>query len=75
MSRAAPVGRLILFVQSPDLYDLHAVRFEPGQKPVQGGLILKGALFPDISGELVALGAILLVVSALAISRYKVTLD
>jgi ABC-2 type transport system permease protein len=39
------------------------------------GLILKGADLPDISGELVAFGATLLVVSALAISRYKVTLD
>jgi len=39
------------------------------------GLMLKGALLPDVSGELVALTAILLVVSTLAISRYKVTLD
>src|SRR3954447_11795149 len=39
------------------------------------GLMLKGAAFGDISGQLLALTAILLVVSALAISRYKVTLD
>ncbi len=39
------------------------------------GLMLKGAALPDISAELVALGVILLIVSALAISRYKVTLD
>jgi ABC-2 type transport system permease protein len=39
------------------------------------GLMLKGADMADISSELLAIGAILLVVSALAISRYKVTLD
>ncbi|HYD05418.1 MAG TPA: ABC transporter permease [Reyranella sp.] len=39
------------------------------------GLMLKGAEFSDVSGQLLALVAILLVVSALAISRYKVTLD
>jgi ABC-2 type transport system permease protein len=39
------------------------------------GLMLKGAAFSDISGQLLALIAILLVVSVLAISRYKVTLD
>jgi ABC-2 type transport system permease protein len=39
------------------------------------GLMLKGAAFGDISGQLLALGAILLVVSVLAVSRYKVTLD
>ena len=39
------------------------------------GLMLKGATFDDISGELVALGIILIVVSALAISRYRITLD
>ena len=39
------------------------------------GLMLKGAVFSDISGQLLALTVILLVVSALAISRYKVTLD
>ena len=39
------------------------------------GLMLKGADMSDISSELLAIGAILLVVSALAISRYKVTLD
>jgi len=37
--------------------------------------MLKGATFDDISGELVALGIILIVVSALAISRYRITLD
>jgi ABC-2 type transport system permease protein len=37
--------------------------------------MLKGAEFGDISGQLLALCAILLVVSVLAISRYKVTLD
>jgi ABC-2 type transport system permease protein len=39
------------------------------------GLMLKGADLTDIASELVAIVAILLVVSALAISRYKVTLD
>jgi ABC-2 type transport system permease protein len=39
------------------------------------GLMLKGAAFTDVSTELVALGAILLIVSTLAISRYRVTLD
>ena len=39
------------------------------------GLMLKGAEAADISGQLLALAAILLVVSALAIRRYKVTLD
>ena len=39
------------------------------------GLMLKGAGFGSISAEMVALVAILLVVSTLAISRYKVTLD
>jgi ABC-2 type transport system permease protein len=37
--------------------------------------MLKGAGFGSISAELLALVAILLVVSTLAISRYKVTLD
>ena len=39
------------------------------------GLMLKGAAFTDVSTELVALAAILLIVSTLAISRYRVTLD
>jgi len=39
------------------------------------GLMLKGAEAADISGQLAALGVILVVVSGLAISRYKVTLD
>ncbi len=39
------------------------------------GLMLKGAGFGDISGELVALAAILLIVATLAVSRYRVTLD
>ena len=39
------------------------------------GLMLKGAGFGSISAELVALLAILLIVSTLAISRYRVTLD
>jgi len=39
------------------------------------GLMLKGAAFSDVSAELVALAAILLIVSTLAISRYRVTLD
>jgi len=39
------------------------------------GLMLKGAAFTDVSTELVALVAILLIVSTLAISRYRVTLD
>jgi len=39
------------------------------------GAMLKGAGFSDISFELVALVALLLIVSSLAISRYRVTLD
>ena len=39
------------------------------------GVMLKGADFSDISFELVALVALLLIVSTLAISRYRVTLD
>ena len=39
------------------------------------GVMLKGASFGDISGELIAIVGILLIVSALAISRYRVTLD
>jgi ABC-2 type transport system permease protein len=39
------------------------------------GLMLKGADFSDIRPELGALMAILIAVSALAISRYRVTLD
>lgn len=39
------------------------------------GLMLKGAELSDVSGPLLAMTAILLVISALAISRYKVTLD
>jgi hypothetical protein len=31
-------------VQPPDLYDLYAERLEPGQQPVQGGLVLKRAV-------------------------------
>jgi ABC-2 type transport system permease protein len=37
--------------------------------------MLKGATGGDVSGNFLALAAILLVVSTLAISRYKVTLD
>jgi ABC-2 type transport system permease protein len=39
------------------------------------GVVLKGAGFGSISAELAALLAILLIVSTLAISRYRVTLD
>jgi ABC-2 type transport system permease protein len=39
------------------------------------GLMLKGAGFGSISAELVALLAILLIVSTVAVSRYRVTLD
>ena len=39
------------------------------------GLMLKGASFSSISAEMAALLVILLIVSTLAISRYKVTLD
>jgi len=39
------------------------------------GVMLKGAGLGDVSAELVALVAMLLIVSTLAISRYKVTLD
>jgi ABC-2 type transport system permease protein len=39
------------------------------------GVMLKGATFDDIADELVALGVILVVVSILAISRYRITLD
>jgi ABC-2 type transport system permease protein len=38
-------------------------------------VMLKGATFDDIAGELAALGIILIVVSMLAISRYRITLD
>ena len=37
--------------------------------------MLKGATFDDIADELLALGVILIVVSVLAISRYRITLD
>ncbi|UYN97813.1 MAG: ABC transporter permease [Enhydrobacter sp.] len=39
------------------------------------GLMLKGASLADVSTELLAMVAILILVSALAISRYRVTLD
>ncbi|MDP1750843.1 MAG: ABC transporter permease [Reyranella sp.] len=39
------------------------------------GVMLKGADLGDVSAELIALVAMLLIVSTLAISRYKVTLD
>ena len=39
------------------------------------GVMLKGAGLSDVSAELIALVAMLLIVSTLAISRYKVTLD
>ncbi|MDI1287311.1 MAG: ABC transporter permease [Reyranella sp.] len=39
------------------------------------GVMLKGADLGAVSGELIALVAMLLIVSTLAISRYKVTLD
>ncbi len=39
------------------------------------GVMLKGAGFDDISTELASLLAMLLIVSVLAVSRYKVTLD
>jgi ABC-2 type transport system permease protein len=39
------------------------------------GVVLKGAGFGSISAELAALLAILLIVSTLATSRYRVTLD
>ena len=39
------------------------------------GVVLKGAGFGSISAKLAALLAILLIVSTLAISRYRVTLD
>jgi ABC-2 type transport system permease protein len=39
------------------------------------GVMLKGASLGDVSAELVAIVGILLIVSALAISRYRVTLD
>ena len=39
------------------------------------GLMLKGAGFTDVSTELAAMVGLLLVVSAVAISRYRVTLD
>ena len=39
------------------------------------GLMLKGAGFTDVSAELAAMVVLLLVVSAVAISRYRVTLD
>jgi ABC-2 type transport system permease protein len=39
------------------------------------GVMLKGADIGDVSAQLVTLVAMLLIVSTLAISRYKVTLD
>jgi ABC-2 type transport system permease protein len=39
------------------------------------GLMLKGASFEQIAGEVAVLGLMLLIVSAVAISRYRVTLD
>jgi ABC-2 type transport system permease protein len=39
------------------------------------GLMLKGADFQEIAAELAALALILVIVSAVALSRYKVTLD
>jgi ABC-2 type transport system permease protein len=39
------------------------------------GVMLKGATFDDIASELAALCVILIVVSVLAISRYRLTLD
>ena len=39
------------------------------------GVMLKGAGFDDIATELAALLAMLLLVSILAVSRYRVTLD
>jgi ABC-2 type transport system permease protein len=39
------------------------------------GLMLKGAGFDDVSFELAAMVGLLLLVSAVAISRYRVTLD
>jgi ABC-2 type transport system permease protein len=39
------------------------------------GVMLKGADLGDVSAPLIALVAMLLIVSTLAISRYKVTLD
>ena len=39
------------------------------------GVMLKGAGFADVSAELAAMVGLLLVVSAVAISRYRVTLD
>jgi ABC-2 type transport system permease protein len=39
------------------------------------GLMLKGAGFGDVSFELAAMVGLLLLVSAVAISRYRVTLD
>jgi ABC-type sugar transport system ATPase subunit len=42
---------------------------------ISRGLMLKGATFDDIARELAALAAMLVVVSALALSRYRQTLD
>jgi hypothetical protein len=42
--------------------------------PVAGRLVVRPT-FDDIAGELAALGVILIVVSILAISRYRITLD
>ena len=39
------------------------------------GLMLKGASFEQIAGEMAALGLTLVIVAAVAISRYRVTLD
>jgi ABC-2 type transport system permease protein len=42
---------------------------------ISRGLMLKGATFDDIARELAALAAMLVAVSALALSRYRQTLD
>lgn len=39
------------------------------------GVMLKGAGFEEVAIEMIALALILLVVSAIALSRYRVTLD
>jgi ABC-2 type transport system permease protein len=39
------------------------------------GLMLKGADFSQIAGEVAVLGLMLVIVSGVAVSRYKVTLD
>ena len=53
----------------------HSAALTDGVDRAPARAMLKGAGFTDVSAELVAMCVLLLVVSAVAISRYRVTLD